>query len=237
MTPVFMLILAVATVMSVGNGTICSNVSGKGDTEEISEEITYDHISDSEKNLWSVLLMTGYVSKADLEFSRGRIKLRIPNAEIMDLFRNAVVERFQRTLDAGRVDAFITAMWNKDEKTASEMLTAILWDSISFFDYGEDYYHGMLNGIFTSRGYALDSNDEAGLGRLDLRVKDRGGRRILLMEFKRSEREENLESDCEEAISQIIKKGYHKTIPEGYEQQMVYGIAFYAKMAKVKCMK
>ena len=206
-------------------------------TEEISEEITYDHISDSEKNLWSVLLMTGYVSKADLEFSRGRIKLRIPNAEIMDLFRNTVVERFQRTLDAGRVDAFITAMWNKDEKTASEMLTAILWDSISFFDYGEDYYHGMLNGIFTSRGYALDSNDEAGLGRLDLRVKDRGGRRILLMEFKRSEREENLESDCEEAISQIIKKGYHKTIPEGYEQQMVYGIAFYAKMAKVKCMK
>ena len=34
-TPVFMLIVAVATVMSAGNGTICSNVSGKGDTEEI----------------------------------------------------------------------------------------------------------------------------------------------------------------------------------------------------------
>lgn len=43
----------------------------------------------------------------------------------------------------------------------------------------------MLNGIFTSRGFAPDSNDEAGLGRLDLRVKDRGKRSILLMEFKR----------------------------------------------------
>ena len=41
MTPGFMLILAVATVMSIGNCTICSNVSGKGDTEEISEEDRY----------------------------------------------------------------------------------------------------------------------------------------------------------------------------------------------------
>ena len=109
--------------------------------------------------------------------------------------------------------------------------------SISYFDYGEDYYHGMLNGIFTSRGYALDSNDEAGLGRLDLRVKERGKRRILLMEFKRSKSEKDLDGDCEEAIARIIKNGYDKNIPEGYEQQLVYGIAFYGKKAKVKIMK
>ena len=84
------------------------------------------------------------------------------------------------------MDAFIAAMWNKDEQTASEMLTRILWNSISYFNYGEEYYHGMLNGIFTSRGYAPDSNDEAGLGRLDLRVRDRRNRTFLLLEFKRS---------------------------------------------------
>ena len=144
--------------------------------------------------------------------------------------------RFERTLDAASVDAFVTAMWNQDEKTASEMLTKILWDSISFFDYGEDYYHGMLNGIFTSRGFAPDSNDEAGLGRLDLRVKDRGTRSVLLMEFKRSKSESNLEADCEEAIAQIVKNGYNRTKPEGYERQLVYGIAFYAKTARVKLM-
>lgn len=178
--------------------------------------------------------MTGYVSKADKAVSRGRVKLRIPNAEIADIFKDAVVARFNRTLDAGNVDAFITAMWNRDEATASEMLTKILWNSISFFDYGEDYYHGMLNGIFTSRGFAPDSNDEAGLGRLDLRVKDRGKRRALLMEFKRSDREKDLDADCDEAITQIFEKGYDKTLPEGYEQQIIYGIAFYAKVAKVK---
>ena len=206
-------------------------------TEDISEELTYDHIADSEKNLWSVLLMTGYVSKADKTAGRGKTKLRIPNAEIADLFRNAVVARFENTLDAGDVDAFLAAMWNKDEQTASGMLTKILWNSISYFDYGEEYYHGMLNGIFTSRGYAPDSNDEAGLGRLDLRVRDRRNRRFLLLEFKRSGKEEDLDADCDEAIAQIFKKGYDKAMPEGYEQQLIYGIAFYAKSAKVKLWK
>ena len=203
-------------------------------TEDICEELTYDRISESERNLWSVMLMTGYVSKADKLISKGRLKIRIPNTEVAGIFRNAVVARFERTLDAGNVDAFITAMWNRDEETASEMLTRILWNSISFFDYGEDYYHGMLNGIFTSRGFAPDSNDEAGLGRLDLRVKDRGKRSILLMEFKRSKAEADLDADCDEAVSQIIKNGYDRIMPEGYEQQLVYGIAFYAKTAKVK---
>ena len=90
------------------------------------------------------------------------------------------------------------------------MLTNILWNSISYYDYGEDYYHGMLNGIFTSRGFSPDSNDEAGLGRLNLRVRDRAKRAYLLLEFKRSEKEENLDADCDEAIAQIFEKGYDK---------------------------
>ncbi len=92
-------------------------------TEDISEELTYDQIGDSEKSLWSVLLMTGYVSKADHATGREKVKLRIPNAEIAGLFKDAVVARFERTVDAGSVDAFITAMWNGDEQTASEDLT------------------------------------------------------------------------------------------------------------------
>ena len=206
-------------------------------TEDISEELTYDHIADSERNLWSVLLMTGYVSKADKTAGKGKIKLRIPNAEIADLFKNAVVDRFEKTLDTGNVDAFVAAMWNKDEQTASEMLTKILWNSISFFDYGEEYYHGMLNGIFTAKGFSPDSNDEAGLGRLDLRVRNRPTRTFLLLEFKRSEKEDDLDADCDIAIDQIFKKGYDRVVLEGYEQQLIYGIAFYAKIARVKFVK
>ena len=206
-------------------------------TEDISEGITYGHIADSEKNLWSALLMMGYVSKADKVSGKGRIRLRIPNAEIADIFRNAVVDRFKRTLDADDVDAFVTAMWNKDEQTASEMLTEILWNSISYFDYAEEYYHEIMNGIFTSRGFTPDSGVEAGLGRLDLRIRDQGKRSAILMEFKRSKGKENLDADCDKAIAQIFEYGYDKKLPEGYEHQLIYGIAFYAKMAKVKFVR
>ncbi len=203
-------------------------------SEEILQELTYDHLGESEKNLWSVLLMTGYVSKADKNSRKGKIKLKIPNAEIAEIFRDAVVARFNRTLDASKVKEFITAMWNKDENGASISLTDILWNSISYFDYGEEYYHGILNGLFTSRGYTVDSNDEAGLGRLDLRVRDRANRRILLLEFKRSKKEAELDKDCDVAIGQMIKNGYARIMPEGYEQQVVYGIAFFGKKAKVR---
>ena len=203
-------------------------------SEEILQELTYDHPGESEKNLWSVLLMTGYVSKADKNSRKGKIKLKIPNAEIAEIFRDAVVARFNRTLDASKVKEFITAMWNKDENGASISLTDILWNSISYFDYGEEYYHGILNGLFTSRGYTVDSNDEAGLGRLDLRVRDRANRRILLLEFKRSKKEAELDKDCDVAIGQMIKNGYARIMPEGYEQQVVYGIAFFGKKAKVR---
>lgn len=205
-------------------------------SEEVSQELTYDQLAESEKSLWSVLLMTGYVSKADKAYAKGRIKLKIPNAEISEIFREAVVARFHRTLDVSGVNAFITAMWNKDERAASGCLTDILWNSISYFGYGEDYYHGILNGLFTSRGYVVDSNDEAGLGRLDLRVRDRVNRRVLLLEFKRSVTEADLDRDCEAAVGQIAANGYAEVMPEGYEQQIVYGIAFFGKKAKVRLM-
>ena len=32
-------------------------------TEDVCEELTHDRIAESEKNLWSVMLMTGYVSR------------------------------------------------------------------------------------------------------------------------------------------------------------------------------
>ena len=209
-------------------------LNGGSFIQEISDEMTYDQLADSEKNFWSVLLMTGYVTKAPSTDVYPKLRLRIPNREIATLFKEAVVERFNRRLDTSLADTFINALWNKDPETASAVLSDILWNSISYFDYSEDYYHGMMNGIFTFRGYNLDSNDEAGLGRLDLRVKDRPGRRILLMEFKRVKADAELSVGCDEAIRQIEENGYAKLKPEGYRQQIVYGIAFYGKKAMIR---
>ena len=203
-------------------------------TRTITEELTYNELYASKENIWSVLLMTGYVTKADAKEMGDTVRLRIPNKEIAESFQKAVIDRFKRRLDVSKVDAFITALWNEDEKTASETLSDILWNSISFNDYGENYYHGMLNGIFTSRGYELTSNTEEGLGRLDLRIKDQPNRRCILFEFKVNA---NLEEGCNAAIEQISRNGYDRTKPEGYTQQIVYGLSFHKKTARVKLKK
>ena len=78
----------------------------------------------------------------------------------------------------------------------------------------------MISTYTNSQGYKADSNDENGLGRLDLRFRDKPNRRYLLFKFKRSAKEEDLEKDCDEAIWQIRDRGYAKILPEGYKEQI-----------------
>ena len=62
--------------------------------------LTYDVAYGSENNLWSLLLMTGYIT-ADrgADYSSDYVDLRIPNREITNIFKTAVVDHFNRTVD------------------------------------------------------------------------------------------------------------------------------------------
>ena len=74
----------------MNNGTIVENIS---------DELTYDILHESEQNLWSVLLMTGYLTK-DASYEEGNaVPLRIPNAEIAGIFQDTVAVYFKESLD------------------------------------------------------------------------------------------------------------------------------------------
>ena len=47
-------------------------------------------------------------------------------------------------------------------------ISDLLWNTISYNDYQEDYYHAFLAGVFVGRGYNIESNKEKGLGRPDI---------------------------------------------------------------------
>ena len=68
-------------------------------TQTITDGLIYDMLHSSEDNLWSVLLMTGYITKADLGEEGGTVRLKIPNREIASIFEDAVVELFKETVD------------------------------------------------------------------------------------------------------------------------------------------
>ena len=205
-------------------------------TQTISDELTYDTVHETEDNLWSILLMTGYLTKADPEEEGSTVALKIPNAEIAGVFETAIVRQFQEQMDRDRQRALMDAFWNGDAETVANLLSDFLFDTISFHDYHEDYYHAFLTGIFIGLGYGVKSNHEQGLGRTDITLTDKKNRRALVIEAKKSDSESQMEKDCDEALEQIVDKKYAEGL-KGYRQIECYGIAFFQKSALVKKLK
>jgi hypothetical protein len=201
--------------------------------QEISDDLTYDSLHEIEDNLWSVLLMTGYLTKANPEEEGNTVSLRIPNAEITGIFETAVVRLFQERLDRSRQRELMDAFWRGDTDTATELMSDFLFDTISFHDYHEDYYHAFITGIFVGLGYGVKSNHEQGLGRTDITLTDKRNRRALVIEAKKSYSEEQMDKDCDDALDQIAEKKYAEGL-KGYRQVECYGISFFQKSALVK---
>lgn len=202
-------------------------------TQTISDELTYDTLHSSEDNLWSVILMTGYLTKADAGEEGETVRLKIPNREIASIFEDTVVKLFQDTMDDNCRKDMMEALWRGDEREASEAISNLLWKTISYNDYHEDYYHAFLAGAFVGLGYEVESNKEKGLGRPDIFLKDDDNRRVIIIETKRSKKEDNLDQDCDRAVNQILSKRYAEGL-YGYTQILCYGIAFFQKQARVK---
>ena len=205
--------------------------------ENVTNSLTYEEAYESVGNLWSILLMTGYVTKAQRGDQSGTIELRIPNREIAAIFQKSVVDHFNRTVDQGSIRDLMQALWNGEEEKASDILSDLLWNTISFMDYHEDYYHAFIAGIFVGRGgYAVQSNKERGLGRPDIDLRDKKNRRAMILEAKKAESKDRMDYWCDKAIQQIIDQEYAKNM-DGYRTVRCYGISFYEKTAKVKLLK
>lgn len=203
--------------------------------QSISDELTYDTLHASEDNLWSVLLMTGYLTKADPNEEGESVSLKIPNKEIASIFEDTVVVHFRNTTDTAELNKLINALWESNEAEATEVISDLLWDTISYNDYHEDYYHAFLTGVFVGRGYSVESNKEKGLGRPDILLRDKRNRRAIIIEAKKSKRESDMDKDCDAAIDQIVAGKYAEGL-YGYTQIFCYGISFFQKQAKVKKM-
>lgn len=199
-------------------------------SEVIEENLTYNVLTSSEQNLWSLLYLTGYLTKADNDTNSKETKLKIPNAEVMDIFRKSVSEWFEDSVEQSNRKPLFDALWNGEPDKLTELLSDLLFNTISYHDYAESYYHAFLAGLFANAGYIVESNYENGMGRPDLVIKDRRHRMAVVIEVKVSKAEEKLEDDCRVALQQIEDKKYaEKAEQDGFKKILRYGIAFYKK--------
>lgn len=213
-------------------------LAGESIAQRIQEDLTYDTLHTAEENLWSVLYFTGYLTRAgDMgqgQSSQEGLPLRIPNAEIRELFETTVRHWFEESARRWDRKALFAAVWGGDPERATQEISRLLRRTISYHDYREDFYHAFLAGIFAGAGYQVESNREHGEGRSDIVVQDDTGDRVAVFEIKYANSQEGLEHSCGEAIAQMEGRGYAQGFAEEYSRVLCYGISFFKKRCLVR---
>ena len=209
-------------------------LSGGYIVQKIRENLTYDYLHSSEENLWSILYLTGYLTRippASLpkKLPRGELALVIPNAEVREIFENTVQEWFDDTAKGSDRRALFDAVWSGNAEALTEEMSDLLYRTISYHDYREDFYHAFLAGIFAGAGYSVTSNREHGEGRSDVVIRDKKHRRVAIFEAKYSKLPQAMATDCEAALQQIQDKKYARDYEDGRTKIFCYGIAFCKK--------
>lgn len=213
----------------------------RGDTLDIQvhEEVTYGDMYSNNENLWNFLYFTGYLTKEKEYFKESIIflKVLIPNIEVKTIYQSTILNWMKGNIKKENFHDLYQAIEDGNEDKMRDILNSQLFQTISFFDSAENFYHGFLTGILSqSENYLVKSNRESGDGRSDITVKSPSLRgRSFVLELKVSDSVDNLEVDAERALQQIYDRNYMEELrTEGYRKIDCYGISFYRKDCEVR---
>ena len=214
-------------------------LSGGYILQKVEDDLTYDYLHSSEENLWSILYLTGYLTQVrekDLPtpLPERTSALIIPNAEVREIFETTIQKWFDESAKTWNLTALFDAMWSGDTETLTAEINKLLYKTISYHDYKEDFYHAFLTGILAGSGYEVESNREHGEGRSDIVVFHPDRPQVVLFEAKYSKKLDGLEESCAAALQQIEDRQYAKEFEEDYDSILCYGIAFYKKRCLVQ---
>ena len=209
-------------------------IEGKTITKPIHEDITYEDMDSTQDNLWNFLFFTGYLRKIR-EYQEGEtiyMEMSIPNSEVRYIYKNTVLRWFEDQNQKKALEPLYESLLAGDTKAMADILSENLIETISFYDYQENYYHGFLTGLLKGmKNYVVLSNHESGMVRPDIIIKYPSIRgKAIIIEIKVAKSFQELDKKCKEALDQIHQQ--HYAVPlrqEGYAHILLYGVAFYKK--------
>ena len=213
-------------------------IAGGTIEKPVHEDITYDEVYKTEDNLWNFLFFTGYLKKQSERFDGETIylTLALPNTEVKLIYRNTILDWFNQNIKKKDFSALYRGILQRETDVLEREISKNLMETISFFDYKEDYYHGFLAGLLKMMdGYILKSNRESGLGRSDLLLLSPAYEGVaVIMELKITDSFAQLNDSACQALCQIKEKKYDAELKlEGYHTFIYYGISFFKKLCRV----
>ena len=220
-------------------------INGDAVQKEIHQELTYKDLYSSVDNIWSVLFMTGYLTRRG-DADGNTVNLAIPNREIRNVYTEQIMKLFKEQVsrDGETLDAFCEALLAGEPEEVEKQFTSYMEQTISVRDtfvrkpLKENFYHGILLGILGFKGgWSVTSNREAGDGFSDIQIAIDDEDVGIVIEIKYAQNGD-CEAECRKALKQIDANRY----AENYYQDEVgtllkYGIACSRKRCRVMLEK
>ena len=218
-------------------------INGGTIEKPVHEDITYGDIHQTQDNLWNFLFFTGYLKKVGERTVANNLwlEMKIPNIEVATIYENSISYWFEQRMKEIDRSPLKHALETGDCEAAEDFINRQLADTISYYDYAENFYHGFMAGLLVNiGGYSVKSNRESGNGRPDIvmqTVQIRKGR-VILLELKIAGSIAEMEAACDRGLAQIEEQHYAEPfITEGYPEVKKYALSFCKKECMVKKAK
>ncbi len=198
-------------------------IEGKSINKVIDDTIVMAEVEDSNQNIWSFLLLSGYLKAVKTELIRGRLncELQIPNEEVYIFYENLIVKWFQEAMSNQKYEEMLSNLVTGDIENFGYAFQEFVINNLSYFDISgkepEKVYHAFVLGMLVSisNTHKVKSNKESGFGRYDVMIIPKDiSKPGIIIEFKKINvlSKETIEQGKVEALKQIDRMKYDEEL-------------------------
>ena len=227
-------------------GKLYALLQGERVIARIDQNVVYRSIAGDPANIYSLLLMAGYLKATEKELQADgsyMCEVMIPNREITAVYKSEILSHL---IESGAVekttaDSIAESLYANDTGKLQKAICRYMERSVSFYDAGsEGFYHGLILGLLSlmDNQYKIKSNRESGDGRYDISMIPRNRKYpgiIMELKWKKDLDADALDMLAEEALKQIDNKRYDAEMCEDCTHGILkLGNAFSGKHASIK---
>lgn len=218
---------------------------GKRIIARIDQYVVYRSLSENPENIYSLLLIAGYLKtlKKELQVDGTYLcEVAIPNKEIAAVYKNEILSHLLQIGAVTRATAnkIAESLYANDLEVLQDAIFEYVGKTVSFYDTGtESFYHGLMLGLVAlmDNQYKIRSNRESGDGRYDISLVPRSKKYpgvIIELKAQAGLDERQLEELAKKALEQINNKKYDQEMKsDGIQDVVKLGIAFSGKYIKI----
>ena len=212
----------------------------------IDQNVVYRSLTDDPANIYSLLLVAGYLKTTIKELQADGsylCQVSIPNKEIASVYKSEILAHLMQIGAVSRTtaDKIAESLFLNDYVKLEKAISEYMNKAISFYDTAsESFYHGLILGLISmmDNQYKIKSNRESGKGRFDIGLIPRDDKypgMIMEIKWKKNLDDHELTLLANEALCQIHNMEYDSEMKgEGIKKILRFGIAFSGKRVCVK---